>query len=544
MSATATADLILRRGRIVTLDRRSRVCQAIAIWRDRILAVGSDGEVDALRGPATHVVDLAGRTVVPGLIDSHCHPDIHAINLLRWTDIGWPAVRSVADMLAMVAAKTATAAPGGWFLGFGYNDQKCGGYPTRDQLDAVSHGRPVWLYRTDSHIAILNSAALAAFGVPEAAEDPDHGRYDRDPVTGRMTGLLREMAAWNLEQQLKNDYGMADYMAGLPRVFDLYLRHGVTSLHNSLTSRKAVEAYQRLRGDGALRMRIGIILDGRDDGLVESHIAAGIRTRFGDEWIRILGVEWCPDCSTSGRTAAYYDPYVGTPVPGEPVPNTGMLLYEFDGLLPRVLRAHKAGLRVCVEGIGDRGIDFALDAIAAALREHPVADHRSRVEHCCYVTPEIRERLRTLGVIDASATGFMHSLGDAYRANRGDAAMDHMWPHRSLIDAGIPAPGHSDAPICDPNPWPIIAAMVARRSDTGQPLGPRESVTVEEALRAYTVLGAHAGFEEDIKGSLEPGKLADLAVIDRDPLAVSVEALAATQVDVTIVGGAIAFQRA
>ena len=537
------AELILRNGRIATLDPGNRRVQAAAVWRGRILASGDDAEVAALAGPDTRIVDLDGRTAVPGLIDSHCHPDSHALTLLRWRDIGWPQIRSVAEMLAFVERESARLGDGEWLLAFGYNDQKCGGYPTREALDAVSHGRPVWLYRTDHHIAVVNTAMLRAFGVSEDAADPPHGRYDRDPATGRMTGLLREMAAWTLEERIKTDYRVEDYMRGLEQVFTRYLRHGVTSLHNSLTAGRAIEAYQRLRGDGRLPMRVGIILDGRDDALVDAYLQAGIRTGFGDEWLRVIGVEWCPDCSTSGRTAAYYDPYVGKAVPGEPVPNCGMLLYEAEDLIPRVVRAHKAGLRVCVEGIGDRGIDFALDAIEAALAAHPRADHRSRVEHCCYVTPAILERIKRLGVIDSSATGFMHSLGDAYAENRGDAAMAWMWPHRSLNDAGVPAPGHSDAPICDTNPWPVIGAMVTRTTDTGRPIGPRQAVSVTEALRAYTLLGAHAGFEEADKGSLEPGKLADFAVLDRDVFEVPAGAIADTSVEMTIVGGQIPHQR-
>ena len=160
-----------------------------------------------------------------------------------------------------------------------------------------------------------------------------------------------------------------------------------------------------------LAMRVGIIVNGDDDQMTDDVLKAGLRTGFGDEWLRIVGIEWCPDCSTSGRTAAYYEPYVGEAVPGEPVPNTGMLLYDADDLRDKVVRCHGAGLRVCVEGVGDRGIDFALDAIEAALKSHPKDDHRSRVEHCCYVTPPLVKRLKDLDVTDSSATGLHVRLG-------------------------------------------------------------------------------------------------------------------------------------
>jgi hypothetical protein len=218
-----------------------------------------------------------------------------------------------------------------------------------------------------------------------------------------------------------------------------------------------------------------------------------------------------------------------------------MLLYEADDLARRATAAHKAGLLVMIEGVGDRGIDFALDALEAALAAHPVADHRLRVEHCCYVTPSVRERIRRLGVVDSSATGFMWELGDAYIANRGAAAMAHMWPHRTLIDQGIPAPGHSDFAVCTMNPWTAIHAMVNRETDTGGDLCKAEAVTVAEALAAYTTLGAWSGREEVEKGALTVGRLADVAVLDRDPFTIDPAGLKDVTTRATFVGGARLF---
>jgi len=542
MTVSGIADLILHNGRIATLDVSGSETEAVAVWRGRILATGKTSDILGLAGPRTRRIDLAGRRVVPGIVDSHCHPDSHAISLLRWNYAGFPTVKSVADLLALVQGKARSLPAGEPLLCFGYNDQKSGGYPSRRQLDEAAGDRPVWIYRTDHHIAIVNSAMLTAMRVPEGVNNPPHGQFDRDPATGKLTGLMREMAAWSLEERFKDSYRVEEYEEGLQQVFKLYLQHGVTSLHNSLTAGKAIQAYQRLRDAGKLAMRIGVIVDGRDEALVDSYIAAGIKTGFGDDWIRIIGVEWCPDCSTSGRTAAYYDPYVGTPIPGEPVPNRGMLLYEPEELFPKVARVHRAGLRVCVEGLGDRGIDFALDAIEQALDGDAASDHRSRIEHCCYVTPPILERIKKLRVIDSSATGFMYSLGDAYIANRGEPAMRWMFPHRTLIDAGVPAPGHSDAPVCGTNPWEIIGTLVTRRTDTGKAMGPEEAIDLTEALRAYTTLGAYAGFEENAKGSIEPGKLADMAVLATDPYAGPPEAIKDTAVAMTILDGEIRFE--
>jgi predicted amidohydrolase YtcJ len=197
---------------------------------------------------------------------------------------------------------------------------------------------------------------------------------------------------------------------------------------------------------------------------------------------------------------------------------------------------------VMIEGVGDRGIGFALDVLEAALITDHAEDHRMRVEHCCYVTPPILERLKRGGFVDSSATGFMDELGEAYAANRGQAAMRWMWPHRSLIDAGVPAPGHSDFAVCRVSPWTAMAAMVTRRTTTGVDLDARQAITPLEAVRAYTWLGAWAQREEQEKGSLEIGKLADLILLDRDVLGPDHDAIAGTRVMATVVGGVVRHQ--
>ena len=543
MTSPLHADLILRNGRIATMDAANSFAEAVAVRGGRIAAVGSNADIDALAGSGSEIIELAGRTAIPGIVDSHCHPDSHAIMLLKQHDLGWPTFKSLDAVLAYIAQATASLGPDEWFVGYRYDDNKLAAVPTIGMLDAAGQGRPVFVQRTDSHVGYANTAACNVVGYTRDSPDPPFGKIDRHPDTGELTGLMRETAAHRFRGLVGEENRVEDYVAGLPPLFERYLAHGVTSLHNSLTNSKAIRAYQIMRATGRLHLRVGIIASGFEDGLIEAMIAASIRTGFGDEWLRMVGVEWCPDCSTSGRTAAYYEPYIGKAIPGEPTPNTGMLLYDGEDLKRRAVAAHTAGLKVMIEGVGDRGIDFALDAIEACLEAEPRDDHRIRIEHCCNVTPPILERIRRLGVVDSSATAFMHDLGDAYIDNRGEAAMEHMWPHRALIDAGVPAPGHSDAPVCDLNPWRAISSMVTRTTDTGRAIGPGQKIGVTEALRAYTVLGAYAGHEEHLKGSIESGKLADIAVLDRDVFSVPEHELRETQTELTIVGGEVKFRR-
>ncbi len=537
------ADLIVKNGKIATLDASERFVSALAARDGRIVATGDDVSVAALAGSDTCTIDLGGRTAIPGIVDSHCHPDSYAARIARWQDLSPAYIQSREALLARIESVCASLGEDEWFLGYRLNENKSGGYPTLAELDRAGHGRPVFILRTDGHLGLASSAAFAALGIGADTDDPPFGRFDRHPAGGAFTGLVREAATHLFLDRVHATDTPETVCAGLGAVFDEFLSHGVTSVYNSLTGAVGIRAYQQLHEQGRLPVRVGIIVSGREDGLVEAFVKAGIRSGFGDDWLRIIGVEWCPDCSTSGRTAAYYKPYQGTPVEGEPACNTGTLLYELDDLKRRACAAHAAGLLVMVEGVGDRGIDFALDVIEAALAEHPRADHRMRVEHCCYVTPAILERLDRLKAVDSSATGFMYELGDAYRANRGAQAMRWMWPHRTLVDRGIPAPGHSDAWVCSPNPFTAMWSMVNRKTDSGQSLDESQAVTATEALRAYTVLGAFAGREEHIKGSLETGKVADLAVLDRDFFTISADAIRDVRVDMTIVGGIIRYRR-
>jgi predicted amidohydrolase YtcJ len=538
------ADLILINAKITTMaEIGPREASALACLGGRFVAVGSEAEAMVHAGPDTRVIDGRGRRVIPGIVDSHCHPDAYAARLMSWHELSPDHIGSREALLARIETTCATLGPNDWFVGYRLNENKSGGYPTLAELDRAGQGRPLFILRTDGHLGLANSKAFEVCGISVDAEDPPFGQFDRHPETGAFTGLVRETAAHLFLDKVHDGDTPESIADGLERVFADWNRVGITTVYNSLTPARAIRAYQMMKHQGRLTMRVGIIVSGRDEGLVESFIASGIQSGFGDDQVRVVGVEWCPDCSTSGRTAAYHEPYVGMPVEGEPVPNTGVLLYELEDLKERAIAAHQAGLQVMIEGVGDRGIDFALDAIEACLAVAPRDDHRMRVEHCCHVTPAILARLKRLDVIDSSATGFMFELGDAYRANRGVDAMVDMWPHRALIDAGVPAPGHSDAMICKANPFTALHAMVNRETDTGGDLNVGQAVSPTEALRAYTWLGAFAGREEHLKGSIEVAKLADLAILDRDLLEIDPSGIKNIQVDLTVLGGTVVFER-
>jgi predicted amidohydrolase YtcJ len=529
------ADLAFINGKIVTIDKNNNIFEAVSTRENKILRVGTNELIKETIGTKTRLVDLDGKTIIPGLIDSHMHPGgSWGAYLVRGVACG-PNFNTVEEMLKAVERKIAETSEGKWVLGYLMDDVKMGRYPTKKELDEISPKNPLYIQRRDGHNGVANSRALEIAGITEDTPDPNHGKIERDE-NGDATGLLRESAK-DLVYHKMPPYSFDEYYRGLQIVFDECIKLGLTSIHASMVGPTEFRAMQALKREGKFKIRIAVHLSGRDEGMVEGAIATGIETPFGDNWLKITEAEWVFDTSTSGRTAAYYDPYVGEPE------NIGILLYDQGDISERVWKAHKAGIRVGLDGVGDRGIDLALDAIEAALRKKPRKDHRHRIEHCCYVTPSIQERLLKLKVIDASATGFLHDLGDAYQQNRGQEAMQYMWPHRSLIDKGIIAPGHSDASICDPNPWLGIYSMVTRKTSSGQILYEPEGITPLEAIRAYTIDGAYAAWEEDVKGTIEAGKLADMIVVDQDPFTINPDDLKKIRTLVTIVDGKIAYEQ-
>ncbi len=524
------ADTVFVNGKVITVDEGDSVAGAVAVKNGLIQLVGSDEAVKKTIGEQTKVFDLGGKTLLPGLIDSHMHPGAYGVYRVMGVQCG-PDIDSMPELLERIAEKARNTSKGRWILGYTLDDVKLGRYPTRWELDEVSPDNPIYIQRRDGHIGVVNSLALEAGGVTKDTPDPPHGRIDRDE-NGEPNGVLRE-AAKDLVYHKMPAYSIEEFYDGLKLVFDEFIELGLTTVHASMTYPKEFEAMQKLKRDGELVLRVCVHASGREEGMLESMITAGIQTPFGDDWLKITEIEWVFDNSTSGRTAAYYKPYVGEP------DNNGILAYTQEDITDRVTRAHLAGIRVGLDGIGDRGIDRTLDAIEAALKIKPVEDHRHRIEHCCHVTPEIQDRLIELGVIDASANGFLFDLGDAYIANRWEDEIRWMWPHRTLIDRGIPSPGHSDCPVCTPNPWVGIYGLVTRKTSDGALLSPEEAITPMEAIRAYTIDGAYSAWEEGIKGSIEEGKLADLGVVDRDPLTVDPEELKDVKTLLTMVDGEI-----
>ncbi len=529
------ADVILTGGRVLTAREDLPEAAAVAVRDGRILRVGSEEEVLACRSRDTRVIDLNGRSLIPGVIESHNHMQ-HGV-MQDVVDCSPRAVKSIDDIKSRITERADNSNPGEWIVARGYDQTKLaeGRHPTRWDLDEAAPENPVLLIRTCSHVSVANSQAMEAVGVSEDDPDPPAGSMDRN--RGRLTGVLREMAQQPIKKEAMR-VSRERWRHGHPVTARYYHRFGITSSHE-LTGDDAnmistmIEASQ----EGDLPLRVYQCV--RERGHVQvgaNAMRAGLITGLGNEWIRLGPYKITMDGSIGGATAAMREPYINEQHCGIPY----MEQDEIDDLVGRI---HTAGYQLAVHAIGDQAIEMTLAAVERAIRRHPRQDHRHRIEHCGIMDPVLLERMADLEMVAAPQPPFIYYLGDSYVTNLGIERVRNIYPFRSYIDYGIPACYGSDYPVVDINPLVGIYAAVTRKTERETELGAAEAVSIHEAIRGYTYWGAYASFEEDIKGTLAAGKLADMCVLSEDILAVETEDIPGIKVDLTMVGGDLVYQR-
>ena len=539
-------DLTLVNANVLTMDRDRPRASTVAIARGRIEALDASSGVPAGSG---RVVDLRGATVLPGFHDAHNHMVGFGMSLAE-VDLRSSAAGSLDELYAAIARRAETTAPGDWVIGAGYDQNKLGAHPNRDALDRAAPGRRVWLRHTSGHMCVVNSPVLAALGLDAAATEFPGGRVATDS-SGRPTGLLEERAQL-LVGSLVYPYPLAELTQAISRAAEQYLKEGVTSCTEAgiaggwvAHSPAELAAYQAARDTGELRVRVELMpaaevlhaLGAHDgDGLVAG-LDLGIKTGFGDDWLRLGPVKIFADGSLVGRTAALIDPYAGDGAGNGAGNGQGYLQADAADLQARIIAAHRSGWQVATHAIGDLAIDVVLDAYARALEAYPRRDPRHRIEHFAVVQPRQVARAAELGVIAVPQGRFVTELGDGMLAAVGPDRHGWLYRQRSLLEAGMVLPGSSDRPVVSGAPLLGIADMVNRRTASGAPFNPGEAITAQQALYAYTRGSAYASRQEHVKGSIAPGMLADLVVLSEDPTAVSPERIAEVAVLATIVDG-------
>ncbi|MGC4105916.1 MAG: amidohydrolase [Thermomicrobiales bacterium] len=526
---------IVHGGPILTMDRDRPEVEAIGIVGNRIAAVGSLAEVSALL-PQAESFDLAGRLATPGLYDAHCHVMMTGF-ALNELDLSAESAPSIADIQRLVAEAATRVPAGTWIIGQGYDQASLAEqrHPTRADLDAVAPNHPVLLWRSCHHIAAVNSAALRAGGVTASTDDPGDGRIDRDE-SGEPIGVLRESAVGLVSSAIPeaSEDQLADAIVAGGNSFRA---HGVTSTAEAgIRLPEQLRAYQRLaeRGDLPLRTYLMMIIDDTLDAMMD----LGIRTGFGDDWLRIGNAKLFSDGSIGGRTARMRKPYVGEPE------NYGIWMIPPSEVKAKVLRAHLAGFQIGIHAIGDAAIELILDAYAEAQAALPRPDIRHRIEHCSIVDLPMIERIAEQRVVPIPGTTFLHYTRAAYEQNLGRDRFRYAYAMKTYAERGIVAAASSDAPVVPVNPLLGIETMVTRLDRTGADAWTEERIPVEEAIRAYTENAAYASHEETIKGMLKPGYLADITVFDRDLRAIEPTTIHTATVAATIQDGAVVYERA
>lgn len=525
----ADADLILYNGLVYTGEAsgrpgaQARPITAIAVRDGRILAVGSDAEIRALAGKNTRRVDLARRRVLPGFNDAHAHPWLGGVQQLN--NVACDKT-SIEEILAALRARAAATPAGGWVRGYLYDDGKTPRALTRADLDAAVPDHPVVVTHRGGHTAFVNSSALKLAGATAATPDPPGGRLERGPdgeLNGRIADTAMEMVLDKIPDTLSRD----DHRRGVALISKLYASYGVTSACEADTTPEGLQAYQDARDSGELLYRAYCHMN---IDYLDRYIAAGLHTGFGDSMVRIGGIKQYSDGSISERTAWLAEPYIGL------ANYFGVERGTRESLFEHSRKAWQAGFQLCTHANGERAIDRMLGIYEQLQREAPRRDPRFRLEHCTVVTPELVARMRALSVIPIPFAGYVNFHGDVMHFY-GDERTNRMFAYRWLIDAGLRPPTGSDYTASPPSPMLWLYSMTTRRDPTGHVWGATQRITLPEALRAATLDGAHASFEEHDKGSIEPGKVADLVVLKEDPFTLPAEQWMDIKVERTLLGG-------
>ncbi len=538
------ADLLLYNGSIYTVDGEFSVSEAVAVRGKRIVGVGKTEDL-VKKFQAKEMLDLRGKPVFPGFIDAHAH--FLSLGLsLQILDF----VRTVsADQIAsMVRDRVRQLKPGRWIRGIGWdqNDWTVKNFPSHKILDAVAPDNPVLLYRIDGHAIWVNRKVMELAGITKQTLEPEGGRILRD-AQGNPTGIFIDNAIY-LITPIVPTYSADELKEAGVLAARLCARFGLTSVQDMGSGLRDImgwglrdiEVLKELVTEGNFPVRLYVTVEGSDTTTWNFYLRQGIEVAFADNMLTVRALKLYADGALGSRGAALIEPY------SDEAGNRGLTRTSEDELLRRCLEALDHGFQVLTHAIGDRANHIVLNVYEKALKERQTNDHRLRVEHVQVLDLNDIPRFRELNVIPSMQP--THCTSDMYWAidRVGPDRIKGAYAWRSLLDSGVIIPGGSDFPVESPNPlWGIYAA-VTRQDHRGWPEGgwyPDQRMTIEEAIRSFTIWAAFGAFEENLKGSIEPGKLADLVVLSKDIVTIAPREILTTEVLMTMVGGNWVFKK-
>ncbi len=522
-------------GNIYTMDDGRPVAEAVAVTGGKIVGVGSDQEMFALCGEEAERIDLGGRVVIPGLVDAHAHFMGYSENLARIDLVG---TRSIPEVLERLEVGLAGPVRGGWILGRGWdqNDWPEKEFPTRHDLDKISTERPIYIIRVCGHAVAVNSRALAVAGIDEKTPDPEGGKIIRDDE-GMPTGLLLE-AAKALVYETIPPLTREEKKRLMRKAALNCLAAGLVGVHEMGISHEEKSILEELYDANELPFRITAYYDG-DDEYAGAIMDAGQLRGTRDHHFSIVGLKFYADGSLGARSAALLEDYSDDPG------NSGILVAGPDALYDGIRRCHEKGFQAAIHAIGDRGVRVSLDVFERVLRELPKTDPRHRIEHSQIVSPSDIARYAVLGVVPSMQ--FTHCTSDMPWAEDrvGPERVKGAYAWRSFLDQGCKIPGGSDFPVESIDPLLGLYAAVTRRDLSGRPEGgwyAEQCLSIEEALRAFTIDAAYASHEESVRGSISVGKLADLVVLSDDLMKIEPARIPRIEVVMTVLGGEIVYR--
>ncbi len=535
--AAMQQDLLLTGGRVFR-GLAGGFAEALALRDGRVLAVGPAAEM-AAAVPGARRVDLGGRVAIPAFNEAHMHLLPYGL-ALAGVNLRAEEVRSLDELLRRVRDAAESAPRGAWVQGRGYDHAELdiGRHPTAAELDDAAPDNPVFITRTCGHMGVANTAAMRAAGIGHNTPDPEGGVIERRG--GTLTGLFQERAM-RLVRDAMPPPSRAEMVDAIERAGRHLASLGFASATDMnvgmIAGMAEIDAYREAHSTGRLLQRMWGVLAGNPEGIAEAAWEAGLRPNQGDEMLRWGAVKVFADGSAGGLTAAFFEPYL----PG----GTGVFTFPDETIHALLRRYHEQGWQLDIHAIGDAAIEQVLRGMEAAdTQTFPFAGRRHRIEHCGFVTPDQRRRMRARGILPVPQPVFMYEFGDLYTKVLGPGRSEHAYPMRTWFEEGHHPAASSDCPVSTVDPFVNLFTMLTRQTSRGTVMGPEEALTVEQAVHCQSWCGAYTQFAEDRRGTLEPGMLADIAILSRDIFAAMPdEILHGTHADVTLRGGLPIYDR-